>query len=178
MKRSTFIFVLSLAGFGSIGDHADHTYLERTGYVISVGEVAPLFVLEGVDGESIDLSSLTAKNDIVVLKFWSTWCPFCWIDLLELSKSYDAYRSWGVEVLTVALDSREAVTAYLEERPLACPVLLDTDEAVSDQYRVEMLPTTVIVDGNGKVVKTIQGLALNLDQQLAELLGTVSAELH
>lgn len=178
MKRSTYIFVLSLAGFGSVGDHADYTYLDRTGYVINIGETAPPFVLERVDGEQIDLSSLTATNEIVVLKFWSTWCPFCWIDLLELSKSYGNYRSWGVEVVTIALDSRDAVTAYLEERPLACPVLLDTDEAVSDQFRVQMLPTTVIVDRNGKVVKTIQGLALNLDQALTELLGTVTAELH
>jgi peroxiredoxin len=167
-----------LAGFGSIGDHADHTYLDRTGYVISIGEEAPSFVLERVDGESVDLSSLTATNDIVVLKFWSTWCPFCWIDLLELSKSYDSYRSWGVEVVTIALDSRDAVTAYLEERPMACPILLDTDEAVADQYRIQMLPTTIVIDRNRKVVKSIQGLALNLDQVLTELLGTVSAELH
>ncbi len=178
MKRSTYIFVLSLAGFSSVGDHADHTYLNQTGHVISVGETAPPFVLERVNGDQMDLSSLTQTNEIVVLKFWSTWCPFCWIDLLEMSKSYGSYRSLGVEVVTIALDSRDAVTAYLEERPLTCPVLLDTDEAVSDQFRVQMLPTTVIIDRNGQVVKTIQGLALNLDQVLTELLGTVAAELH
>jgi peroxiredoxin len=167
-----------LAGFGSVGDHADHTYLDRTGYVINVGEEAPPFILERYDGEPISLSSLTATNEIVVLKFWSTWCPFCWIDLLELSKSYESYRSWGVEVVTIALDSRDAVTAFLEERPLACPVLLDTDEAVADQFRVQMLPTTVVVDRNQKVVKSIQGLALNLDHTLTELLGKVSADLR
>jgi len=67
-----------------------------------VGEPAPDFFLEGMDGRTIRLSSLRGKP--VLLNFWSSWCGNCVAQEPKLKELYDAYHARGLEILAVSYD--------------------------------------------------------------------------
>ena len=62
---------------------------------------APDFALHNVDGEVVHLSDFQGK--IVMIDFWSTWCPPCRTEAPVLSEAYEAYRSKNVEFIGVAI---------------------------------------------------------------------------
>ena len=119
-----------------------------------VGADAPDFALVDLDGRTVRLSELQGKQ--VVLNFWATWCPPCRAEMPDLDRVAREYREQGVTVLAIdQMESPERVTSFLEEIGLrenpAFDSLLDTDGSVGQLYRVNALPSTFIVDDQGKI---------------------------
>jgi thiol-disulfide isomerase/thioredoxin len=118
-----------------------------------VGAVAPDFTLSGVDGGPVTLSELRGKK--VVINFWATWCPPCRAEMPDLDRVAREYADRGVVVLAVdQLESSERVTGYLGEIGLGSPALVpvfDLDGSVGQAYRVNALPSTFVVDGEGVI---------------------------
>ena len=123
------------------------------------GSVAPDFELQNLEGKSVRLSDFHGKA--VLLNFWATWCAPCKIEMpwfVDLQKQYAAQ---GLQVIGVAMDDSgtETVAKFAKQMGVNYPVLIGK-EAVGDAYGgVEFLPTTFIIDRQGKVVERIFGLA-------------------
>lgn len=113
----------------------------------SLPEVAPDFTLPDVDGGQVTLSEL--RGQVVVLNFWAEWCGPCRLEIPTFSRF--ARNHPGVAVLGVATDGTvPRLKRVREHLGIDYPVLL-ADRATVAAYGVSTLPTTVIVDPEGRV---------------------------
>ena len=89
---------------------------------------------------------------MVLVNFWATWCGPCRQEMPHLNRLYEKYRGSGFVLLGVNVDDdvRNAadIAAKLNVR---FPVLLDTDKKVSRLYDMSTMPSTVVIDREGKV---------------------------
>jgi len=124
---------------------------------LAIGNVAPDFELNTIEGKSIRLSELRGKK--VIVNFWATWCPPCREEMPAMQKFYEQYNE-HVEVLAVNLtsqDSREKIKPFVEEYGLTFPVVLDVKGKVLKMYEIEPIPTTYIIDSKGIIREKIIG---------------------
>ena len=114
-----------------------------------IGQPAPNFTLESLDSGQVRLSSYRGR--VVFLNFWATWCEPCQRELPAFQAFMGEQGENGALVLAVdSGETAEQVRNYLEAREITdVPVLLDSDLAVYDQYNVQLLPTTYVIDAAG-----------------------------
>ena len=134
------------------------------GEAVRVGSHAPDFTLEDLDGTMHTLGE--HQDQVVLLNFWTTWCPPCKEEMPALQEVYERYQSQGFLVLGVnwtAIDDPDLVPTYVEELKLSFPILLDIDSTVSEElYQLLGLPTSVFVGRDG-IVREVYIGALELD---------------
>jgi cytochrome c biogenesis protein CcmG/thiol:disulfide interchange protein DsbE len=124
---------------------------------------APDFVLKDANGKPVRLSDY--KGKVVILDFWATWCGPCGIEIPWFTEFERKYKDRGFEVLGVSMDDDgwKAVTPFVAQKKINYPVVLG-DEKTSDQYGgVEALPTTFVIDRNGKIASVHVGLTNKKD---------------
>jgi thiol-disulfide isomerase/thioredoxin len=117
--------------------------------------------LEGILEETVTLDDL--KGKVVFLKFWATWCGPCRAGMPSMESLYNKFKDTEFEMLAVNLREREAdVLAFLEVSNLSFPILHDSDARVGTAYGVQALPTTFIINKEGRIVARHVG-SLNWD---------------
>ena len=114
----------------------------------------PDFRLPDVSGRELASSEWAGK--VLVLNFWATWCPPCLRELPLLEEVQQASKEASLQVVGIAIDSKEEVERFLSEHPVSFPILLGDTEAVDMSRRLgnrlQGLPYTVIFDHRGKRV--------------------------
>jgi peroxiredoxin len=113
-------------------------------------KLAPDFTLKDANGSAIKLSDYRGK--VVLLNFWATWCGPCAVEIPWFIEFEQQYKSRGFAVVGVSMDEDgwSAVKPYIAEHKLNYRVLLG-DDSVSQLYGgVESLPTTFIIDRDGR----------------------------
>lgn len=128
---------------------------ERTA-LIQVGDDAPDFALVDMNGEKHQLSDYKGKG--VFLNFWGTWCKPCEREFPLMDKQYQVYKDQGLEILAVNIgESDFAVQKFIDRKGLTFPVLIDEKKSVMETYKINPLPTTLLINPNGKIEKVITG---------------------
>jgi len=113
---------------------------------------APAFQLSGRGGKTIDLSQF--KGQVVMINFWASWCGPCRQEMPLLEDIYKKYKPMGFTMLAVNVEpDTKAADAWLGKlaKPVTFPIAYDVDSKVSKLYKVETMPSTVIVDRKGNV---------------------------
>ena len=114
------------------------------------------FSLTVLSGGSARLSDY--KGKVVILNFWATWCPPCVSEMPSMENLYKQYKDKGVEILAVDLrENVNTVRQFINNNGYTFPVLLDRDGRVGGLYGVEAIPTTYIIDREGKIAGRIVG---------------------
>lgn len=136
---------------------------------------APDFTLKSLDGPALRLAE--QRGQVVVVNFWASWCAPCKVEMPHLNKLADKYRDTGVVLLGVNVDDDPAKAAA-EARKLGIrfPVLLDTAKQVSRAYRLDAMPTTVLVDRDGQVRYVHQGYRAGYEQVYDEQIRSLVKE--
>jgi peroxiredoxin len=119
------------------------------------GFFAPDFNLNSLQGVPVQLSDLRGK--ILVVNFWTTWCPPCREEIPALESTYRFYKDRGLVMLGVNLtdqDSLKDVESFVQEFRLTYPILLDRDGAVGLLYQLNGLPTTFFINREG-IIRTV-----------------------
>lgn len=117
---------------------------------LSSEEFATNFSLKDIEDKEYILYDFIGKN--LILFFWTTWCPYCIRDLLDLEKDYLEFKSKGIELLSINVgESKERILRFLERQNLNFPVLLDRDYRVSQQYDLLGIPTYILIDRNAEI---------------------------
>ena len=111
---------------------------------------APDFTLRGADGRNVRLDEL--RGQVVLVNFWATWCGPCREEMPRLDSLYQKYRKSGFVLLGVNIDDDpHAALATATKLGVSFPVLLDTDKKVSKLYDLSTMPSTVVIDRDGKM---------------------------
>lgn len=117
------------------------------------GNLAPDFLLEGLDGGDVQLSKF--RGQPVVINFWATWCYPCRQEMPNLVKAYNQYRGQGLVIIGVNLqEGKSIIEPFARDFGIAYPIAIDRTGSVGDEYRVLGLPTTYFLDREG-VVKSV-----------------------
>ncbi len=131
------------------------------------------FSLETLEGGSVSLSGMRGK--VVMLDFWSSWCPPCRAEAPVLSQVYGEYEGKPVQFIGISIwDREDDVLAHVEEYNVPYPNGIDGDGQIAIDYGVTGIPEKFFIDGEGRVVKRFVGpmnagrLRSILDELLAE----------
>jgi len=112
--------------------------------------LAPDFTLRGADGRNVRLDEL--RGQVVLVNFWATWCGPCREEMPRLETLYEKYRKSGFVLLGVNVDDDpHAAMAVAQKLNVSFPVLLDTEKKVSKLYDLNTMPSTVVIDRDGKM---------------------------
>jgi thiol-disulfide isomerase/thioredoxin len=124
--------------------------------VLSEKRVPIDFALNTIDGERITLSKL--KGEIVFLNFWATWCPPCRAEMPSMEILQQRFKNDGLMILSVdIMEDNEEVQEFLTNNKLTFAAALDTNGRVSDDYNIRAIPTTYIIDRDGKIIISAVG---------------------
>jgi peroxiredoxin len=119
-------------------------------------DVAPAFQLPNLSGKSVSLKDF--KGKVVILDFWATWCPPCRMEIpgfIDLQKSYGAK---GLQVVGVALDQPDRVKSFVAANGINYPVVLGNNQIVSSYGGITGIPTTFLIDKEGRIVEKFEGM--------------------
>ena len=134
--------------------------LRRLGKMPEVGATLTDFTLNDLAGKPIALSEVLHSNKVTILNFWAIYCAPCRQELPEFNARLADWKARGIGVLTVNLyDKADEVQAVWKAEGLHLPVVLKGD-GTAGLYGVFGLPTTFVVDANGKLLDTIVGVDL------------------
>ena len=109
-----------------------------------------LKLLQAPVGASADWASL--KGKVVVLEFWATWCSPCVASLPRFNQLVESLDPAKFQFISIDDEDLNAVQNFLNKKKMSGWVGVDPSGSVFHLYGVESRPTTIIVDGNGKIV--------------------------
>lgn len=113
--------------------------------------VAPGFTLKDLKGNQVALKNY--KGRVVFLNFWATWCPPCRREMPSMERLYKQLKDRDFTMLAVDMqESEKQVRAFISEFSLSFPALLDLNGDISSLYGIVGLPTTYIIDREGKII--------------------------
>ena len=121
---------------------------------VQVGQPAPKFTIKGLDGKAISLNDF--KGKYVLIDFWASWCMPCRQENPNLVRAYSQFKDKNFTVLGISID--KDVTAW--KKAIADDKLTwahagelnDFEGATVRLYQVESIPSSFLIDPNGKIV--------------------------
>jgi len=120
------------------------------------GEPAPRFHAKTLTGETFTNESV--KGKVVLLQFWTTWCPYCRGEQSLVDDIQHEFADKGLIVLAIDVgESKKTVRKYLAEHPRACPIVLNEDTNLAAMYAAKAFPIYVLIDRDGDIAGTQHG---------------------
>ncbi|MDJ0882268.1 MAG: TlpA disulfide reductase family protein [Gammaproteobacteria bacterium] len=119
-------------------------------HAVTVDKPAPDFTLKSLSGKNLKLSE--HAGDVVMLNFWASWCGPCRKEMPLMNDLYNKYEKLGFVILGVNVEQElQLAKSFLSDTPVDFPILFDSSNKVSKAYDVIAMPTTVMIDRNGKI---------------------------
>lgn len=167
MKR--LLTVLALGLLFNTGGHA-------AGFEARASTPAP--ALEAKDLKGVPKTLANYQGKVVLLNFWATWCPPCLREMPSMERLRVKMAGQPLEI--VAVDSAETaadVNAYLSKMKLGFPILLDPDGSNTRRWKVFGLPTSFLLDAEGRVRYVLTGPTEWDEGEALQLIESMLAEL-
>lgn len=143
---------------------------------LDTGAPAPGFSYATLAGDTLALRDL--RGEVVLLNIWATWCPPCVREMPSMQRLHQALGGDGLRIVAVSVDAPGAlrdVRSFVHEYGLEFDVLLDPTGGIQDAYAVTGLPTTFLIDRDGRIRRKVIGGA---DWDVGEHLAAVRALLE
>jgi cytochrome c biogenesis protein CcmG, thiol:disulfide interchange protein DsbE len=133
----------------------------QVGAAVGVGgenRPAPDFALQTLTGDTVTLASLEGK--VVLLNFWATWCPPCRVEMPWFEKLARERAAEGFVVVGASMDrgAPDVLRWFVEEKSITYPVGVAPNRMARDYGGVRGLPTSFLIDRQGRVRHTVTGI--------------------
>jgi cytochrome c biogenesis protein CcmG/thiol:disulfide interchange protein DsbE len=117
----------------------------------------PHIPLKDLKGQQVDLKAL--KGRVIFLNFWATWCGPCKEEMPSMQALYHEFKEKGFVFLTISVDYEglKPVKEFIEKNRYTFPVLIDQKGETLDLFEVNGIPTTFLINKQGKMVGKIIG---------------------
>jgi thiol-disulfide isomerase/thioredoxin len=138
----------------------------QTATGIEPGAAMPEYAAVNLDGSRFELAS--RKDKVVLLNLWATWCGPCRYEIPELERIHGNYAKKGFEVVGVSVDESGADTVrqFVSENKMTYPVVLDPQGNLANLLQTSVLPTSVLIGRDGRIVWKKYGAILENDPEL------------
>ena len=131
---------------------------QAAGFEARAATLAPELKAQDLAGAQKSLADYRGK--VVLLNFWATWCPPCQREMPSLERLRAKMAGRPLEIVAISsAETPDEVNAYLSKMKLGFPVLLDTDSSNTRRWKVFALPTTFVLDAEGRVRRVLTGPA-------------------
>ena len=138
---------------------------------------APEFALKDADGKTVRLSDY--KGKVVLLDFWATWCGPCKIEIPWLKDFQRKYRDRGFEIVGVSMDDEgwSVVKPFVAELGINYRIVIGDDATAQLYGGVDALPTTFVIDREGKIAVVHVGLTSKdeIEHGIEQVLGAATS---
>ncbi len=142
----------------------------------TLGSAAPAFSLPDLDGKTVSLADF--KGKVIILDFWATWCPPCRAEVPDFVRLQSKYRDKGLAVVGLSMDAGgvKDVRPFAEEFNVNYTMLIAKDETANAYGGIVGIPTTFVLDRQGRIVKKFVGKTemKNFEETIQPLLGPAS----
>ncbi len=124
---------------------------------LKIGDRAPDFSITDLSGNH--LSAAAWQGSPVILRFWDTECKYCRADTPIVNRFFDRYQQRGLKVLYVAManETITGVKSFIQDLGIVFPVALDHDGTMAADYQVRMVPQTVFISPDQRIITAILG---------------------
>lgn len=195
--KKTFLFIMfsgmMLASCGGSNNNTDTVKAEEAAgatekrdtivyeneYIVKVGDIAPDFTLEMIDGTKFTLSEQRGK--VVMLQFTAGWCGICRSEMPHIEKEIWQRHKENPNFVLVGIDreeTKEDIVPFIEAVGTTYPIAMDTNADVFASYalRNSGITRNVLIDRDGKIVMLTRkfkedefnALVKKIDEMLAE----------
>jgi peroxiredoxin len=114
------------------------------------------FRLKDINGRQVSLFDFRGK--IVFLNFWTTWCPTCRIEMPSMEKLHQKFKYKDFAMVTINLqETASQVKAFFKVHKLTFTALLDSTGDVGTAFGIYQIPTTFILDKEGRIIAKAVG---------------------
>ena len=119
---------------------------------LNVGDTAPNVTLPAsTPAATVDLAKL--KGKIVYVDFWASWCGPCKQSFPWMNDMHAKYAARGLEIVAINVDAKQAdAERFLATTPAKFTVAFDAKGVTPKQFAVKAMPTSYLIDGDGKVL--------------------------
>ena len=132
----------------------------------------PQVTLKDLNGKAVRLDTLSNGGKPIIIDFFATWCKPCNRELSAISEVYDEWQQeTGVRLIAVSIDQAHhinKVKPLVDQLGWPYEVLLDPNSELKRALGVQLIPYTLIVDGNGKIVYKHSGYVDGEEDELFE----------
>ena len=130
----------------------------KFGALNDVDRELPVFEMQDLDKQVWTPKNFEGK--LTVVNFWATWCAPCREEMPSLNRAWEKIQGDGIAMVGINIGDKPAdIHRFLDEVPIDFTVLRATDPSALQQWGVKGLPTTLVVDQNGKIIKEFVGPA-------------------
>ena len=135
------------------------------------GSQMPDFAVSLPNDSTLQLSDL--RGSVVLVNYWASWCAPCRVEMPGFQRVYERYAGDGFVILGLSRDVTEsAMVEYARDRGVTYPVAMATGASVRSVGGLRGLPTSVLIDREGRVRRKIYGYlpGFALERAVARLL--------
>jgi len=139
----------------------------------------PTFKLESLDGDKLSEADVFVDAELYLIDFWASWCRPCNQYLPHLVNFVDEFSDRGLKVVLFCVDDAGSISTArntLKAGDYPFTILFDPESKVKDQLGVRRIPTTVLLDSNGKELWRHVGYEKGVEDEVAEKIDSLLPE--
>lgn len=123
---------------------------------IRVGDSAPQFEIRDMNNNLISTKESVGKP--MILRFFDPYCKYCKADTAVFNECYTKYKDKGLIIVYLNTEPEpKDIQQFVDDLKIEFPVVLDSQRKVADLFRVQVIPQTIILDPQHKIIGAILG---------------------